>query len=464
MYCNFVDTSQKENALKGEVMFKKNAMSHAQIMALGFLIIILAGTVLLMLPVSNKSGQPADFFDALFTAASATCVTGLIVVDTFTNWTIFGQLVILVLIQTGGLGFITISVLFSIFLNKKIGLAKRNLIQESVSSMNLSGVVRLVKNIVRGTIFFEGAGALLLSIRFIPRMGFWEGLYNGIFHSVSAFCNAGFDLMGKYEQYSSLTGYYNDFIVNVTVMALIIIGGIGFIVWDDIKNNGLRFKRYSLHTKLVLISSAILIFGAAAAYMAFEWNNIMSDMNLYEKLITSLFASVSARTAGFNTVELSALSQGSKMLTVVLMFIGGSPGSTAGGIKTTTMVVFVVYIWSNLRNASGCNILGRRISDEDIKKSNMVLGLNLGISVVAVLLICASQSFVMEDLLLEVFSASATVGLSTGITRSLNLFSRLVIVFLMYCGRIGSMTFALTFAYKKKSVPLLLPEEHINVG
>lgn len=442
-------------------------MSRAQIMAFGFLTVILVGTALLMLPLSNSDGQWGSFMEALFTATSATCVTGLVVVDTFQNWTIFGQIVILVMIQIGGLGFITISVLFSIFLKRKIGLAKRNLIQESISSMSLAGVVKLVRSIVKGTLILEGAGAVLLSTRFIPRFGFVKGVYFGVFHSVSAFCNAGFDLMGCEAEYSSLVSFYDDFVVNVTIMVLIIVGGIGFIVWQDVYNNRLKFRKYCLHTKVVLIATTVLVLGGAICYGVFERNNLMADMNVYERIMTSMFASVTARTAGFNTIDLAAMSQGGKMLTVVLMFIGGSPGSTAGGIKTTTIVVFIVYIWSNIRNASGCNVMGRRISDDDIKKANMVLGLNLGLAVIAALAIlmsCETQTFAIEDLLLEVFSAIGTVGLSTGITRQLNLFSRIVIMILMYCGRIGSMTFALTFAYKKKSAPLLYPEEHINVG
>lgn len=439
-------------------------LSHAQIMALGFFAVIAVGTLLLMLPVSNRDGQAASLLEAMFTATSATCVTGLVVVDTFQNWTVFGQLVILLMIQIGGLGFITVGVLFSMFLKRKIGLERRNLIQESISSMQLSGVVKLVRKIVKGTLILEGGGALLLALRFVPRMGFGAGIYNAVFHSVSAFCNAGFDLMGRNEAYASLTGYYNDFIVNVTIMGLIILGGIGFIVWDDLWQNKYHFKKYRLHTKIVLIMTAILIFGGAILYGLFERNNLMAGMNGYERSMTSLFASVTARTAGYNTIDLGAMSQASKMLTVVLMFIGGSPGSTAGGIKTTTLVVIIVYIWSNLRNASGCNIMGRRIGDEDIKKASMVLGLNLGLSVIALLMICGVQQFEMDDLMLEVFSAIGTVGLSTGITRQLNVFSQVVIMLLMYCGRIGSMTFALTFAYKKKQAPLQYPVEHINVG
>lgn len=438
-------------------------MSHAQTMALGFLIVIAVGTGLLMLPIANRDGT-GDFMEAFFTATSATCVTGLVVADTYQNWTLFGQVVILAMIQIGGLGFITLSVLFSIFMRHKIGLNKRNLIQESLSSMKLSGVVKLVRNVVKGTIFIEALGAVLLATRFVPQMGLAVGTWNAIFHSVSSFCNAGFDLMGRFEAYSSLTGYYNDFVVNMTVMVLIVLGGIGFIVWEDVRRNRLHFKKYSLHTKIVLMTTAVLIVGGAVLYGIFERDNLMAGMNAYDRTITSLFASVSARTAGYNTIDLAAMSQAGKMLTVVLMFIGGSPGSTAGGIKTTTFVVFIVYIWSNLRNASGCNICGRRIGDEDIKKASMVLGLNLGLSVTALLLICGVQHFVMEDLLLEVFSAIGTVGLSTGITRQLGLFSKLVIIFLMYCGRIGSMTFALTFAYKKKRLPLQYPQEQINVG
>ena len=439
-------------------------LTHAQTMTLGFFMVIAVGTLLLMLPISNKDGNFCSLPDALFTATSATCVTGLVVVDTYTNWTIFGQLVILLMIQIGGLGFITVSVLISLFLKKKIGLEKRNLIQESISSTSLSGVVKLVRSIIRGTILFEGIGAVLLATRFIPKMGIIKGIYYGIFHSVSAFCNAGFDLMGYMEPYSSLVHFYDDFLVNFTIMALIVIGGLGFIVWADLRKNKFEFKKYCLHTKIVIIATFLLIFGGAIGFALFERNGIMAGMNPYEVTLTSLFASVTARTAGFNTIDLAQMSQGSKMLTVLLMFIGGSPGSTAGGIKTTTFVVFVVYIWSNLRNASGCNIYGRRISDDAIKKSNMVLGLNLGVSIIAILLICGMQSFPMEDLLLEVFSAIGTVGLSTGITRDLNLISQMIIAILMFCGRIGSMTFALTFAYKRNNSKLLYPEETINVG
>lgn len=443
---------------------REKKMSHAQIMAVGFLAIILIGTFLLCLPISSRSGVWTSPLKALFTATSSTCVTGLVVVDTYQYWTIFGQIVILGMIQIGGLGFITVGVLFSLFLKKNIGLEKRNLIQESVSSMQLSGVVKLVRKILKGTAIFEITGAVILSLRFIPQMGLLKGIYNGIFHSISAFCNAGFDLMGRYEAYSSLTAYYGDPVVNITIMALIVLGGLGFIVWDDLYHNKLNFKNYSLHTKIVVSATLILIFGGAILFGVFEKNNLMSQMTPGETIWSSLFASVTARTAGFNTIDLATMTQSSKLLTVVLMFIGGSPGSTAGGIKTTTIVVLIVYIWSNLRNATGCNIMGRRIGDEDIKKASMVMGLNLFLAITACLLISMSQVLPLDDLLLEVFSAIGTVGLSAGLTRQLTVFSQIVIIFLMYCGRIGSMTFALSFTFRKKNAPIQYPVERINVG
>lgn len=457
-----MDFKKEKDVMKDKRVKRK--MTYAQVMAIGFFVIIAIGTFLLMLPISNQDGNWCNFLDAMFTATSATCVTGLVVCDTYTQWTMFGQLVILTMIQIGGLGFITISVMFSVLLKKKIGLNIRNLIQESVSSMKLSGVVKLTKNILKGTAIIEGIGALLLATRFVPELGFFTGIYYAIFHSISAFCNAGFDLFGRFEQYSSLTHFSSDIVVNVTIMLLIIIGGLGFIVWMEIKENKFHFSKYSLHSKIVIVTNFILIFGGAALFAFFEKDNLQAGMGIYDRTLSSLFTSVSARTAGFNTLDLANLMDASVILHLVLMFIGGNSGSTAGGIKTTTFVVFVVYIWSNIRNSSGCNIFGRRIGDEDIKKANMVLGLNLGLAIFALMAICASQNLRMSDVLMEVFSAIGTVGLSTGITRDLNTFSRCVLILVMYCGRIGSMTFAITLAFKRKKEEVLYPEEHINVG
>ncbi len=445
--------------LKKEIWF-----THARKIAIGFFIIIIAGTFLLTLPISGRSGEWTNPVDALFTATSATCVTGLAVFDTYQYWSVFGQIVIITLIQIGGLGFITFGVGFSIFFKQRIGLARRNLIQESVSALKLAGVVKLVRKIIIGTAIFEGIGAVVLAIRFIPKMGFAVGIYNAVFHSISAFCNAGFDLMGRYEEYSSLTAYSGDIVVNITIMLLIIIGGLGFIVWDDIWHNRLKFRKYSLHSKIVIISTTVLVFGGAILFGIFEHNNTMAGMNPVETVLASLFASVTTRTAGFNTIDLGAMTQSSKLLTDVLMFIGGSPGSTAGGIKTTSIVVMICYIGANLNGIQGVNILGRRISEEDVKKASVVMGINMGIAVVALIAITAVQPFNMDDLLLEVFSAIGTVGLSTGLTRQLTTFSKLVIIFLMYCGRIGSTTFATSFIGNKRRAPVQYPVEHINVG
>lgn len=450
--------------MKYEKKSQRIFFTHARKIALGFFLIIIVGTLLLMLPISSRSGEWTSLVNALFTATSATCVTGLVVFDTYQYWSIFGQFVIIVLIQIGGLGFITFGVGFSMFLKRKIGLARRNLIQESVSALKLAGVVKLVKKIIIGTAIFEGIGAVLLAIRFVPKMGLLVGIYNAVFHSISAFCNAGFDLMGRYEQYSSLTAYSSDIVINITIMLLIIIGGLGFIVWDDIWHNRLNFKKYSLHSKIVLISTTVLVFGSAILFGIFENNNLMQNMNPLEKVLASLFASVTARTAGFNTIDLGAMTQSSKLLTDVLMFIGGSPGSTAGGVKTTSIVVMIFYIGANLRGIQGVNVLGRRISEEDVKKASVVIGINLGMAVIALIAITASQNVNMDDLLLEVFSAIATVGLSTGVTRQLTVSSKLVIIFLMYCGRIGSTTFATSFIGNKRRAPIQYPEERINVG
>lgn len=445
--------------IKKEIWF-----THARKIAIGFFIIIIVGTFLLTLPISGRRGEWTNPVDALFTATSATCVTGLAVFDTYQYWSVFGQIVIITLIQIGGLGFITFGVGFSIFFKQRIGLARRNLIQESVSALKLAGVVKLVRKIIIGTAIFEGIGAVVLAIRFIPKMGFAVGIYNAVFHSISAFCNAGFDLMGRYEEYSSLTAYSGDIVINITIMMLIIIGGLGFIVWDDIWHNRLKFRKYSLHSKIVIISTTVLVFGSAILFGIFEHNNTMAGMNPVETVLASLFASVTTRTAGFNTIDLGAMTQSSKLLTDVLMFIGGSPGSTAGGIKTTSIVVMICYIGANLNGIQGVNILGRRISEEDVKKASVVMGINMGIAVVALIAITAVQPFNMDDLLLEVFSAIGTVGLSTGLTRQLTTFSKLVIIFLMYCGRIGSTTFATSFIGNKRRAPVQYPVEHINVG
>lgn len=439
-------------------------LSKVQTIALGFFLIIVIGTILLMLPIASRDGHSAGFLNALFTSTSSTCVTGLVVVDTYTNWTLFGQVVILSLIQIGGLGFITIGMFFSIFLKRKIGLKERNLIQESVNTLQIGGMVRLVKKIVCYTIVFEGVGAVLLMIRFIPRFGWLKGIWYGIFHSISAFCNAGFDLMGQFEPYSSLTMYYDDILVNVVIMALIIIGGIGFIVWDDISKNKWHVKKYMLHTKIVLFVTAVLILGGAICFYLFEKNNLLIGMDTKGQVLSSLFGSVTPRTAGFNTTDTAAYTEATRMLTIILMFIGGSPGSTAGGIKTTTIMVILLYIWSNLRNKKGLNIFGRRLDEDAIKKAATVFFINLILATVCATIMCALETVPLSDIMMEVFSAIGTVGISTGITRDITEVSKYILIVLMYCGRIGSMSFALSFTEKKRSNPVQLPAEKITIG
>ena len=438
-------------------------LSRVQTIALGFILIIALGTVLLMLPIASKNGESAGFLNALFTATSSTCVTGLVVVDTYTNWTLFGQSVILLLIQIGGLGFIAIGVFFSIFMKRRIGLKERNLIQESVNTLQIGGTVRLVRKIVCYAAVFEGLGALLLMIRFIPQFGVAEGAWYSVFHSISAFCNAGFDLMGKFQPYSSLVLYEDDMLINLVVMALIVIGGIGFIVWDDISIHKWNVKKYLLHTKIVLFMTLILIVAGSLCFYFFEQENLAA-LDAKGQILASVFGAVTPRTAGFNTIDTGAYTEGTRMLTVMLMFIGGSPGSTAGGIKTTTMMVILLYIWATLRNKSGLNIFGRRMDEDSIKKASTVFFINLILAAVCTLIMAGLETLPLSDILMEIFSAIGTVGISTGITRDITVASKYMLILLMYCGRIGSMSFALFFTEKRHSAPVKLPIERITIG
>lgn len=444
--------------------FFTKRLTQTQMIVIGYCLIIFIGAGLLMLPVSTRSGVSTPAVDALFTSTSAACVTGLVIADTFQYWSTFGQCVILAIIQIGGLGFMTIGVFFAIVLRRKIGLWTRGTLQESVNIMQVGGIVRLAKKIIVGTIFFEGLGALILAFRFSETMSLGKAVYFGVFHAISAFCNAGFDLMGENGAYSSFAPYYNDWVVNLVIMSLIVIGGIGFFVWNDISVNKLSFKKYRLHTKIVLISTFILVFGGAALLFFFEQNNTIAGMPFDDKVLCSLFGSVTARTAGFNTVDTAALTDSSKLLTSILMFIGGSPGSTAGGIKTTTFVVLLVYVHANLKKEAHCNIMGRRLDDGSIRKASAVLCINLFSVILAVLIIITVQPVPVTDAAFEVISAIGTVGMSTGITRDMVTVSKIVLIFLMYCGRIGSMTFALSLRGHKTEPPVKVPAEQIMIG
>lgn len=439
-------------------------LSGMQLIAFGFFFLIMTGTFLLMLPISSRDGTFTPFMTALFTATSASCVTGLILVDTFTHWSFFGQLVLLLLIQIGGLGFITIGTAVSLILRKKIGLKERGWIKESFNVLDIGGVVRLIKRVLKGTLLFEGIGALLLFIRFFPRMGLAQSIYYSIFHAISAFCNAGFDLMGRYEQYSSFTAYYNDPVVCFTLCFLILIGGIGFFVWSDIADHKFHFRKYALQTKMVLSVSAVLIFGGALLFYLIEGNRLYADMDLTGKICSSFFSAVTPRTAGFNTTDTGALSEGGKLLTIILMFVGGGSGSTAGGVKMVTVFVLLLYLRSTLLRTTGTNIFGRRIETNTITKAAALLSTYLFFILAATLTICSIQDFPIGDTLFEVVSAICTVGMSTGLTGSLNGVSQIIIVFLMYIGRLGSLSFALSFTDHKKLTHIMQPVERINIG
>lgn len=447
-------------------MTKKNYrhLTKAQNIAVSFLLIILLGAFLLMLPISSRSGQWTDPLTALFTATSASCVTGLVVVDTYTHWSIFGQICILIMIEIGGLGVITMGTLVAMAFKRNITLKSRNLIQESVNSLKIAGVVRLVRMVIKGTLLLEGLGALFMMVYFIPELGLLRGIYYSIFHSVSAFCNAGFDLMGYQEEYISFVNQVDVPWLNIPLMLLIVIGGIGFLVWEDILEKKWHFKRYSFHTKLVMTTTLLLIFGGAILFYLFEGQRLFADLSPAGKVYASLFSAITPRTAGFNTVDLAALSENSWLLTLILMFIGGSPGSTAGGIKTTTVAVVLIFMLSNLKQKRGANVFGRCISDETVKKALTVFMLNLTLAITAAMLICGFQDLSMRDVFFEVFSAGATVGMSTGITRQLCVASRWVIILLMYSGRLGSMTFALIFSEGRPEPKIRLPEVDVPIG
>lgn len=440
-------------------------LSQGQFIAIGFILMILIGAILLDTPMASRSGQSIGFLSALFTATSASCVTGLVVADTATQWTLFGQIVVLILIQIGGLGFISIGVFFSIILRRKIGLRERGLMMESTNALQLGGIVKFARRIVAGTAIVEGIGALLLMIRFIPEFGILKGIWYGIFHSVSAFCNGGFDLMGaKYGKYSSLVAYYDDPLVNIVIMSLIVIGGIGFVVWGDLLKNRWHFKKYLLHTKIVLLMSTILIFGGALLFYWAERNGVLKGMSVSGQILSSLFASVTARTAGFNTVDTAAMSGASKLLTAVLMFIGGSPGSTAGGIKTTTLFVLLMGVKKNVTGAYGIQAFGKRLEDDTLATASIIATLNMGITIIAIFIVMGMQPFAMQDVVFEAFSASGTVGITAGITRDLNTVSRILMIMLMYLGRVGSLSFALAFMESKKKPKVMLPKESISIG
>lgn len=445
---------------------KNYSLTYPKIVALGFALIILIGTVLLMLPVSSR-GEEISFIDAFFTATSATCVTGLVTYDTATTWSLFGQIVILCLIQIGGLGFLTVIAFVSGIIKKRMSLKEKMLLKDAVGSLNIGGGKNLVRSVLLLTLCCEVTGAIILSTRFIPLAGVTKGIYLSVFTSISAFCNAGFDLMGSFAPSSSLTTVNNDPVIIITVSLLIIIGGLGFIVWQDMRDKRFNFKGFSIHTKLVLTITSFILVVCTALFLAFEYANekTLADMPAWQKVLNAFFANVTTRTAGFNSIDTAGLTSASKMLTIMLMFIGGSSGSTAGGVKTTTIGVLVLCVISTLRNKDDVNAFDHRINNTAIKKAISIVFINLAEIVTATFLILLFQKgFTLIDVLFECTSAIGTVGMSTGITPELCTASKIVIIFLMYVGRLTSLIFALMFISLRAKTTTQKPLGNILVG
>ena len=421
-------------------------MRPPQIIALVFMGIILLGSGLLCLPAASRSGQATDFLTSLFTATSATCVTGLIRVDTGSYWSGFGQAVILVMIQIGGLGFMTIASIFFFALRRKIGLRQRLVLAQALSFDQISGVVGLVRNVLRGTLAVEGTGALILALRFWPEFGAARALWYGVFHSVSAFCNAGFDVLGDLASGGSLCGYVDDPVVNLTIMALITIGGLGFAVWGDVRKNR-RFSRMSVYTRLVLSISCGLIVGGAALIALLEWHNpdTIGKLSTSGKLLASAFQSVTLRTAGFASFDQNALRDVTKAVCDVLMFVGGSSGSTAGGVKTVTVGVVVLAAIGTARGRTHVTAFKRSISQSAVSNAMAIALLVLFLSFLGAGAISALDGVSFDNAVYETISALCTVGLTTGITPGLGLASCLILIVFMFFGRVGIMTISVGF-------------------
>lgn len=448
-------------------------LKPTQILVLGFLLLIAVGTLLLNLPQASNNGESIGFINALFTSTSAVCVTGLVVVNTAAHWSTFGKTVIIVLIQIGGLGFMTIATTLFMILGRKIGLKERMIIQEALNQYTLSGMVRLTRSIVLGTLLIEGVGAMLLAIKFVPEFGL-KGLAMGIFHAISAFCNAGFDIVGE----SSMSPYVGDVMVNFTLMLLIILGGLGFTVWVDTLRTtqksiekGWRFRMWfqhlNLHTKLVYVSSVTLIVSGFIFFLAVEGFNdqTLGLLSFKDKILGALFQSVTTRTAGFNTMPLDRMTDASKFVSIFLMFIGGSPAGTAGGVKTITIVVLMVEMISTVRGSQEPEAFGKRINHSTIRRALAVIMISLGVVLTVTTLLSLSQPGTFMDVFFEAVSAFATVGLTLGETARLDTFGKLIISATMFIGRLGPVTMAVAFSLKNRGqAKIRKPEGKVMVG
>ncbi|MCR5041090.1 MAG: Trk family potassium uptake protein [Clostridia bacterium] len=443
-----------------KIRFRHRKTSPFRVIILSFFGLIMLGTVLLMLPISSRERCATPFSDAIFTAVSATCVTGLVVKDTATYWSLFGQTVILILIQIGGMGVVTIGIAVIRASGKKIGLRQRSTMQESISVPQVGGIVRLTGFILKTSAIIEIVGAALLAPVLCRDFGIAKGLWYSLFHSISAFCNAGFDLLGVRGRFSSLTSYGGDIYINVVIMLLIIIGGIGFLVWRDVGKNGRRLKRYSLQSKTVLITSAVLIVLPALYFFFCEYGGEA----LRERALYSVFQSVTARTAGFNTADLAAMNESGTAIMTILMLIGGSPGSTAGGMKTTTVAVLFFSAVTVFSRRTDVQCFGRRVSDETVRSAGAILFMYLALFFTSGFIISRTESLPLLTCLFETGSAIGTVGLTLGITSSLSFLSRAILMVLMFFGRVGGLTLIYAALPSSDSTNSHLPLEKITVG
>ncbi|HCH97425.1 MAG TPA: Trk family potassium uptake protein [Lachnospiraceae bacterium] len=443
-----------------EIIHQKHRLSSFQIIISGFVGVILLGALLLMLPVSTTEGCITPFNETLFTATSAVCVTGLVVQDTGSYWSGFGQAVILALIQIGGLGVVTVAASFALLSGRKISLMQRSTMQDAISAPKVGGVVRLTQFILRGTFLIELLGAAAMLPVFCRDYG-WRGIWMAVFHSISAFCNAGFDILGTENNlYPSLTGYTGSPIINITIMLLIVIGGIGFLTWDDICEHKWHFHRYRVQSKVILVITGFLIV-VPAAFFFFE---DFSALPTGTQLLVSFFQSVTTRTAGFNTVALSAMSSASKGIMILLMLIGGAPGSTAGGMKTTTLGVLLANAVATFRQRDNAQFFKRRIDCNTVKTASTILTMYLTLFFGGGIFISVYEHLPLSDCLYETSSAVGTVGLTLGITPQLHIPSQIVLIILMYLGRVGGLTLIYATLSGKKAGNAKLPQEKITVG
>lgn len=426
---------------------------------------IFSGTFLLMLPFATKDGSGASFLDALFTATSATCVTGLVVQDTATYWSAFGQLIVILLIQIGGMGVVTVTLAVTMISGRKIGLMQRSTMQEAIAAPTMGGIVRMTGFILKTTVIVELLGAVIMMPVFVEEFGMKRGIWYSLFHSISAFCNAGFDLMGIKQKFSSMTDYAGNPVINLTLICLIVIGGIGFTTWNDIKTHKLHFKKYRMQSKVILTVTTILIIVPAVYFYFYEfsmaaWNGIPAG----EKILSALFMSVTPRTAGFNTIDLTALSEPGQAVIILLMLIGGSPGSTAGGLKTTTIAVIIITAISVFRRKEAANCYGRRIAEDTVKYASTILFMYLVLAVFGGIAISCIEKLPMLTCVFEAASAIGTAGLTLGITPGLSVVSRIILIVWMYLGRVGGLTLVFAAVSGIHANVSKLPQEKITVG